>query len=135
MNTLRKILAAVFAALFLSVATFAADASPTGVWKWMVQGRSGQGFEQTLKLDYKDGKLSGTLLGAKTSQFQVPDTPIADASYENNTIKFSVTREFNGNKFTTRYEGRLEGDSIHGSSERPGGGDNARREWHAQRVK
>lgn len=136
MNSTRKLFVAVIAACFLSITAFAADASPTGTWKWTVQGRSGQGFEQTLKLDFKEGKLTGTLLGAKTSQFQVPDTPIADASFENSTVKFSVTREFNGNKFTTKYEGRLDGDTIRGSSERPGAtGDNAKRDWHATRVK
>lgn len=133
MNILRILLTACFAACFLSATAWAADASPTGTWKWTVQARSGQGFEQTLKLDFQNGKLTGTLIGARTSQFQVPDTPIADASFENGTIKFTVTREFNGNKFTTKYEGRLDGDSIRGTAER--GGDGTKRDWHAQRVK
>lgn len=134
MNSIRMFLAACFAACLLSVSASAAEAAPSGMWKWTVQARSGQGFEQTLKLDYKDGKLSGILVGARTERFQVPDTPIADASFENGTIKFTVTREFNGNKFTTKYEGRLDGDSIRGFSERSGG-EGSKRDWHAQRVK
>lgn len=137
MNSTRKLFAACFAACFVTVSALAASASPAGTWKWTVQGRTGgQGFDQTLKLDYQDGKLSGILLGAKTERYQVPDTPISDASFDQGTIRFSVTREFNGNKFTTKYEGRLEGDAIRGSSERAGsGGEPVKREWNAQRVK
>ena len=64
-----KFLAACFAALCVTVAAFAAEASPAGTWKWTVQGRQGgQGFEQTLKLDYKDGKLTGTMQGVQSGQ-------------------------------------------------------------------
>ena len=133
-----KSIAAVFAAFCLTVVAFAADASPTGTWKWTIQGRQGgQGFDQTLKLELKDGALTGTLLGVQGNQFSVPDSPISDASFKDGAIRFSVTREFNGNKLTTKYEGKLEGDTIKGSYERPGfnGGDPVKREWEAKRVK
>jgi hypothetical protein len=133
-----KSLAAVLAAFCLTVVAFAADASPNGTWKWTIQGRQGgQGFDQTLKLELKDGALTGTLLGVQGNQFSVPDSPISDASFKDGTIKFSVTREFNGNKLTTKYEGKIEGDAIKGSYERPGlnGGDPVKREWDAKRVK
>ena len=138
MNSPLKMFAALCAALGLVAAALAAEASPAGTWKWTVQGRQGgQGFEQTLKLDYKDGKLSGTMLGVQGGQFQIPDTEISDASFKDGTIKFSVTREFNGNKFTTKYEGKVSGDAITGDYERPGfnGGDPVKREWHATRQK
>jgi len=133
-----KTLAAIVAAFCITLAAFAADASPTGTWKWTVQGRQGgQGFEQTLKLDYKDGKLSGTLVGVQGSQFSIPDTPINDASFADGTVKFSVTREFNGNKVTTKYDGKIVGDAIKGTYERGGinGGEPVKREWDAHRVK
>lgn len=133
-----KVLAAIIAAYCVTLVAFAAaEASPTGTWKWTVQGRQGgRGFEQTLKLDYKDGKLTGTLIGVQGGQFQVPDTPIADATFQDGTVKFAVTREFNGNKFTTKYEGKLAGEAIKGSYERPGfdGGEPVKREWNALRV-
>lgn len=135
---MRTLLVLVVAAGFLTAASHAADALPGGIWKWTVQGRTGgQGFEQTLKLDFKDGKLSGTLMGVHSGQFQVPDTPISEASFQNGVIQFAVTRELNGNKFTTRYEGRLEDNRIRGTFERPGigGGEPVKREWLAQRVK
>jgi hypothetical protein len=133
-----KFLAAFVAALCVTVAAFAAEASPAGTWKWTVQGRQGgQGFEQTLKLDYKDGKLTGTVLGTKTERFEIPDTEISDASFKDGVVKFAVSREFNGNKFTSKYEGKLAGDTITGTSERPGtdGGAPTKREWVAKRQK
>ena len=133
-----KFLVAFVAAFCVTVAAFAAEASPAGVWKWSIQGRQGgQSFEQTLKLDYQDGKLSGTVLGTQTGQFEIPDTAISDASFKDGVITFAVTREFNGNKFTSRYEGKLAGDTITGTSERPGrdGGEPVKREWVAQRQK
>jgi len=138
MKSFSQPLAVLVAAFCVTVAAFAADASPAGTWKWTVQGRQGgQGFEQTLKLDYKDGQLTGTLLGVQGGQIQIPDTAIADASFKDGALKFAVTREFNGNKFTTKYEGKIEGDTITGNYERPGfnGGDPVKREWIAKRQK
>ena len=132
-----KFLAAFIAAFCVTVAAFAAEASPAGTWKWTVQGRQGgQGFEQTLKLDYKDGKLTGTVLGATRGDFTIPDAPISEASFKDGTIKFAVEREFNGNKFTSRYEGKLEGDTITGKSQSPGrDGQTTARDWVAKRQK
>jgi hypothetical protein len=133
-----RTLLAVFVAGCLTAASHAAEGAPDGIWKWTVQGRTGaQGAEQMLKLELRDGKLSGTLKGVHSGQFQVPDTPISDSSFRNGVVQFAVTRELNGNKFTTKYEGRLEGDRIRGTFERPavGGGEPLKREWVAQRVK
>lgn len=112
-------------------------ASPTGTWTWGQQGRDGTTFEQTLTLEYVDGKLTGTLLGGQRPQGQMPDTAIGDGSFNQGAISFTVTREFNGNHFVIKYEGRLDGDKIAGSIERPGrdGGAPVKREWHATRKK
>lgn len=136
MKTPIKLFAALLAALCLTLSAFAADASPAGTWKWSVQGRQGgQSFEQTLKLDFKDGKVTGTLLGRQGGQFSVPDTPISDVSFKDGALKFTVTRSFNDRSFTTKYDGKLEGDTIKGTSERPGfnGGDPVKAEWLAKR--
>lgn len=52
-------------------------------------------------------------------------------------VKFAVTREFNGRAFTTTYEGKLEGDSIKGTYDRPGidSGGSSKTEWNARRQK
>jgi hypothetical protein len=136
MKSLRMPIVSFLAAFFLAGAAFAAEASPAGVWKWTVQGRQGgQGFEQTLKLDYKEGKLTGTMLGRQGGQFTVPDTEISDPTFKNGQIQFSITREFNGTKFTTKYDGKLEGDSIKGSFERTINGAPVKSEWDAKRMK
>lgn len=136
MKTLRSLLLFLTFSLLVSPG-FAAEANPAGLWKWTVQGRQGgTGFEQSLRLAFADGKLTGTLLGVRREQFQVPDTAISDASFEGGTVKFSVTRELNGTKFTTKYEGTLNGDTIKGFYERAGmgGGEAAKREWEARRA-
>jgi hypothetical protein len=135
MKSTFKLIAATAAACFVSVAAFAADAS--GTWKWTQQGRQGgPGFEVTLKLEAKDGVLSGTLLGMQGPQGAIPDVAIGDASLKGDMVAFSVTREFNGNKRTSKYEGKLEGDTIKGSVERQGrDGNMMKSEWIATRVK
>ncbi|HYC72099.1 MAG TPA: hypothetical protein VEB66_12875 [Opitutaceae bacterium] len=134
MKTFRLLLAAVTALLAVSAA-FAAD--PTGTWKWTQPSRGDRpASERTLKLELKEGRLSGTLLGFQGGQFQLPDTAIADASFQDDTVSFSVTYEFNGNQRTTKYTGKLEGDSIKGTSEAPGrDGTVMKRDWVATRAK
>ena len=126
-----------FLAICFGAATaFAAEASPAGMWKWTVQGRQGgQGFDQSLSLEYKDGKLTGTLKGQQGGQFSVPDTAIKDASFKDGRIKFSITREFNGRAFTTTYDGKLDGDVIKGTFERTVGNAPVKSEWLAKRQK
>ena len=48
-----------------------------------------------------------------------------------------MTREFNGNKMTTKYSGKVSGDTIKGKIEMParGGGDPMTRDWEAKRAK
>lgn len=67
-------------------------------------------------------------------QFQVPDTAIDNATFKDGVVAFTATREFNGNKFVSKYEGKLAGDTIKGTSERPGrGGGATKRDWLAKR--
>jgi hypothetical protein len=142
MKSSLKLIAAFCAACFLTVAAFAADAapaaaSPTGTWKWTSQGRNGgAGIEQTLKLELKDGALSGTMAGGEFNGNKIPDVAIGDASFKDGTVAFSVTREFNGNKRTSKYSGKLDGDTIKGSSERTGRDGNLQKsDWSATRAK
>ncbi len=137
MKSFPRHIVAFCAACLLTVAAFAADASPSGTWKWTTQGRGGNpGFEVTLKLDYKNGALTGTMVGMQGPQGAIPDVAIGDASFKDGTVAFTVTREFNGNKRTTKYTGKLEGDSIKGSSERPNrDGVMQKTDWIATRAK
>jgi len=84
MKTTRLLAAALVAAFLLIINASAADspaaapaaaADPTGNWKWSITPpNSGQSFESTAKLDFKEGKLTGTVTG------RMGETPISDAT-------------------------------------------------------
>ena len=137
MKSLRLSLAAFVAACFMTVAAFAADATPAGTWKWSQPGRGdAPATERSLVLDLKDGKLTGTLKGFSMGQFDVPDTAISEASFKDGAVAFAVTTEFNGNKRTTKYTAKLDGDTLTGSAEAPGrDGAVQKRDWVAKRAK
>jgi hypothetical protein len=122
-------IATAFAAVCLtSVLAFAGD--PTGTWKWSMPGRDGQPREVTLKLELKDGQLTGSMSGFRG------ETPISTASFKDDQIAFSIVREFNGNKMETKYQGKLDGDTLKGSSEGAGrDGQVTKQEWTATRAK
>ncbi|HUE71523.1 MAG TPA: hypothetical protein VMP01_11625 [Pirellulaceae bacterium] len=106
----------------------AADANPTGTWKWSVT-RNEKTRETTLKLKLEGDKLTGSISGRNQ------DTPIENASFKDGTVSFSVTREFNNQKFTTKYSGKLDGDAVKGTSETERDGQKQSRDWEAKRVK
>ena len=84
---------------------------PSGTWKWEVK-RGDRAFSVTLMLKLEGDKLTGHMPGRNNTV-----TPIEDASFKDGTVAFSVTREFNGVKRTTKYNGKLSGDTITGKSE------------------
>ncbi len=138
MPTLRTLLAAPVAALVVTVSAQAAEASPTGTWKWSQAGRGGgAAVERTLKLELKDGQLTGTLLGWQAGEMQIPDTPISAASFKDGAVAFNVELAFGDNKFVVKYAGKLEGDTLKGQVERPGfnGGEATKTDWLAKRAK
>ncbi len=113
----------------LSAGTPARAADPTGTWKWSVE-RNGQTFESTLKLKLEGSSLTGSVTGRQGSE-----TPIEDAKFENDTVTFKVTREFNNNKFVFAYEGKLDGDTIKGTTKFTRDGSDQSRDWEAKRQK
>ena len=106
----------------------AAD-NPTGTWKWTAS-LGGQDREQTLTLKLEGDKLTGSMPGRDNAV-----TEISDASFKDNKVSFSVTREFNGQKRTTKYNGTLSGDTITGKSERERDGQTTSTDWVAKRQK
>ena len=127
MKPLRSIFAAFLAATVFAISAFAADIS--GTWKWTIEGRNGQ-IEASANLVFKDGALTGTVAGRRG------DTPIGDASFKDGQVSFTVTREFNDNKFVIKYDGKLDGDTITGTITFPGrDGNSMTRDWKATRAK
>ena len=100
MNSYRKFLAAIFAACFMTVSAFAADASPTGTWKWTQQGRGGGApQERSITLELKDGKLTGQMNAYEGPQGEVAAAPISEASYKDGNVAFTVELTFGEMKF------------------------------------
>jgi len=111
---------------------------PTGTWKWSQPGRQGgDPIEITLKLKLEGEKLTGTLTRPGRQGGNPTETPIENAKLKADEISFDVTREFQGNRFTTKYAGKISGDTIKGTNERPGrdGGDPVKTQWEAKREK
>lgn len=104
-------------------------ADPTGTWKWSVTFNN-QTRDVTLKLKLDGEKLTGTMSGRNNTE-----TAIDDATFKDGTVAFSVTRERNGQKRTTKYNGKLEGDTIKGKAESERNGQAQSRDWEAKRDK
>jgi hypothetical protein len=102
---------------------------PTGTWKWTVT-RNDQTRDVTLKLKLEGDKLTGSMPGRNNQE-----TKIDDAKFKDGEISFAVTREFNGQKFTTKYSGKLDGDTINGKQERQRDGNTQSSDWVAKREK
>jgi hypothetical protein len=128
---MRQFLAAglVLALVHLAGAARADDkANPTGTWKWTVE-RNGQTFDMSLKLKAEGDILTGELI--RNDQ----ETKIEDGTFKNGEVSFTVVREFNGNKVTFKYKGKLEGDTIKGKTEIERDGQTMERDWEAKRAK
>jgi len=129
MKLLRAFFATLFAVALLNGLALAAD--PTGTWKWSFSGPNGRTIDSTLKLELKEGKLTGTISGFRG------DSPISEGTYQEDTVTFAVVRERDGQKRVSKYQGKVEGDTIKGTVEMPSreGGEPRKMDWTAQRAK
>jgi hypothetical protein len=125
----------VVAAVVLAVAGSAGAAraadkpDPTGTWKWTVTFND-QKREMTIKLKLEGDKLTGAYVGRDGKE-----TPIEEGTFKDGEVSFKVTRERQGNKFTTKYKGKLDGDTIKGKTEFERNGETQSRDWEAKREK
>jgi hypothetical protein len=103
---------------------------PTGTWKWSVGGGGGgQTREMTLKLKLEGDKLTGTMVRGDM------ETAIEDASFKDGTVSFAISIERQGQKRTTKYSGKLDGDTIKGKATSMRDGQEQARDWEAKRAK
>ena len=110
-------------------------ASATGTWTWTIPGRDG-GAERkmTLTLQQDGEKLTGKLSSPGREGGEARVTEIADGSVKGADVTFSVTREFNGNKRTSKYTGKLTADAITGKVEsKDRDGNDQSRDWTAKK--
>ena len=131
MLTLRSAVRAFVCLVVMSVGLSAFAADATGTWKWTTQGRQGgQGREVSLKLKQDGEKLTGSLGGGQN------ETEIKDGKIDKDgNLSFAVTRKRGDNEFTTKYSGKLDGDTIKGKSESERDGQVNSRDWEAKRAK
>jgi len=112
------------------VSSSLAAENPTGTWKWTASF-GGQEREQTLTLKLEGDKLTGSMPGRDGGE----PTQISDGTFKDDKVTFSVTREFNGQKRTTKYSGAVKGDTITGKTERERDGQTTSTDWVAKRQK
>lgn len=111
----------------------------TGTWTWTTEGRQGgPGRETTLKLKQEGTAVTGTISGWRRGgdSGQANDIKIEQGKVEGDQVSFVVTREFQGNSFSTKYHGKVAGDTITGKISMQGRDGQAReRDWVAKRAK
>ena len=130
---MKRLTAAALAVAFvglIGVARAEDKAGPTGTWKWTVTFND-QELHFTLKLKAEGDKLTGTLSGPREGT----ESKIEDGTYKDGEVAFKVTRERNGQKFTQKYSGKIDGDTFKGKMEMERDGQNITREFEAKREK
>ena len=125
----RLVVAAVVVALVGLVSSARAAENPTGTWKWETNF-GGKARENTLKLKLDGDKLTGSMLGRNNQE-----VAIENATFKDDKVSFTYTRDFNGRKFTLKYNGTVKGDAITGKSEFERDGQTQSRDWEAKRQK
>jgi hypothetical protein len=127
----RRLLALVLVLAVVAVAGAARAADdPSGTWKFEMTRGNNQKATVTLKLKLEGDKLTGAIVGRNNME-----TAVSDATYKDGDIAFSVVRERNGMKMTTKYTGKLSGDGIKGKIETDRNGQTNTQDWDAKRDK
>jgi hypothetical protein len=133
---MKKIAFAAFVVAIVGVVGIAQAADkndPTGTWKWKSKfgkGDNAKEFERSMKLQLKDGKLTGTVSGFGKA---ATDTKIEDGTFKDGELSFTTTTERKGNKITSKYTGKLSDDTIKGSITTDFNGKENKQDWEAKR--
>jgi hypothetical protein len=112
-----------------SGASARAAADPNGTWKWTFTTQNGQDIQISVTLKAEGEKLTGKV--SRNDQ----STDITDGTFKNDEVSFNVERERNGQKFVSKYKGKVEGDAINGKIEIELGGDTRSFDWKPTREK
>ncbi len=103
----------------------------TGTWKSTFETPNGQTIVTTFQLKQDGTKLTGTVTGRRGQKSKIEEGKVKDGE-----VSFQVTRERQGQKFTIKYHGKQDGDTIKGSMEIDRGeGEPFKRDWEAKREK
>jgi SAM-dependent methyltransferase len=103
-------------------------ANIAGLWRWNVKTPRGE-RDYTLNVTQKFQEISGCLGG------QDRESAISDALLKGDQVTFWVRDEIAGQNVTMRFQGRIRGDMIEGSSEVKGGPFEGTHPWTAKRAR
>ncbi len=109
-------------------AVAAADAN--GTWKWSFTTQDGREFELSLELKAEGEKLTGALSLPNGNSIE-----IKDGAFKSDEVTFQTVFERGGRTFTSKYRGKVEGDTINGKILRKRDGETIERDWQATREK
>lgn len=109
-----RIFATALVAVLLNTVAASAATDPSGTWKWIAEGPNGRSTESTLTLDWTNNRLTGSI------DNRLGKVEIRDAKLVGNQVSFTVERKIRFRKFTVKYQGKLEGDTITGTAETVG---------------
>ncbi len=128
MKTLRYFLTSLFTTCALALAAHAADANPLGLWSWTAHGPQGP-LTIKARLEVTAQALTGVIITPGG------ELPIAEGTFKDGTLNFTIIREVQGEKLHVKYSGKLDGDKIAGTIDRPmpGGGEHQVVDWNATR--
>ena len=127
--TVLKTTALALLTLVCVAANARAAADPNGTWKWTFTTQNGQEIQISVTLKADGEKLTGKV--SRNDQ----STDITDGTFKNDEVAFNVERERNGQKFVSKYKGKVEGDAINGKIEIELGGDTRSFDWKPTREK
>jgi hypothetical protein len=137
LTSLIKITACAIVALGMVAATQAADGDKKkvdGTWSWSTPGRDGgEPRKTTLTLKAEGEKLTGKVSAPGRQGAEPRVAEISEGKIKGDEISFNVVREFQGNKMTQKFTGKLAGDTITGKMAFERGGEERSRDWEAKR--
>jgi len=125
---MKRFAAVVIALAVVGIARAEEKANPTGTWKWTTEF-GGKKRETTLKLKLEGDKLTGSMPGRQNTE-----TKIENGTFKNGEVSFTVTREFQGNKVTSKYTAKITGDTMKGTIETERDGKTQKRDFEAKRA-
>jgi len=128
---MKRLVAATMALALVSLVRTAVGADDvTGTWK-METNFNGKTRESTLKLKQEGDKVTGVYVGGQNNT----ESQIENGMLKDCKLSFSVTREFNNNKFTIKYNATVTGDTIKGKTESVFNGETRMSDFEAKRQK
>lgn len=115
------------------LATTARASDPSGIWSWSQKIR-GVERESKLTLIVKGKRVVGSLTSpGPRGEHTVAE--LLNGVYEFDTVSFTTERDINGQKYVTKYRGKVFGTMITGTVESPGTtGLVVARDWTARKA-